>query len=180
MGNESAIIMPIAEVEPIVGKLRLEYDKAARLGVPAHVTLLYPFRPPQAAIGEIEALREFFNSTEPFQFFFTEVRHFPATAYLHPDNSERFIRIIHALLKRWPDCRPYNGAFPDIVPHLTVAHNVGKEILDAVDNSVRQNVPIRCVAREAWLLVSDSTGFWSKQASFLLSAAALRNDTGAT
>jgi hypothetical protein len=168
MGNESAIVVPIAEVESIVGKLRLEYDESASLGVPAHVTLLYPFHPPQAAIGQVEALREFFNSIASFQFCFTEVRRFPATAYLHPDNSERFIQIIHALLTRWPGYQPYAGLFPGIVPHLTVAHNVAKEIMDAVENSIRHYLPIRCVAREAWLLVSDQTGFWSKRASLPL------------
>jgi hypothetical protein len=58
MGNESAIIIPIPEAEPIVGPLRLQYDGAARLGVPAHITVLYPFYPIQAAIGEIEVLRD--------------------------------------------------------------------------------------------------------------------------
>jgi hypothetical protein len=43
MGNDSAIIMPVPEVEAVVGPLRLQYDALARLGIPAHITLLYPF-----------------------------------------------------------------------------------------------------------------------------------------
>ena len=50
--------MPIGEAGPIVAPLRLQYDRAASLGVPAHITLLYPFRPPHAAAGEIETLAE--------------------------------------------------------------------------------------------------------------------------
>ena len=42
MGNESAIIVPAPEVEPVVGPLRLQFDMGARLGIPAHITLLYP------------------------------------------------------------------------------------------------------------------------------------------
>src|SRR5277367_3174305 len=74
MGNESAIIIPVPEVEPIVGPLRLEYDGTARLGVPAHITVLYPFCPPQTVGTEIETLREACRSIEMFPFSFTEVR----------------------------------------------------------------------------------------------------------
>jgi hypothetical protein len=45
MANESAIIMPVAEVEPIVSPLRLQCDQSAALGVAAHITLLFPFYP---------------------------------------------------------------------------------------------------------------------------------------
>jgi hypothetical protein len=43
MPNESAIILPCAEAEPFVAPLPLQFDRSARLGVPAHITLLYPF-----------------------------------------------------------------------------------------------------------------------------------------
>jgi hypothetical protein len=43
MGNDSAIIMPIPEVEAVVGPLRLQYDALALLGIRAHIRLLYPF-----------------------------------------------------------------------------------------------------------------------------------------
>jgi len=171
MGNESAIVVPIPEVEGMVGQLRLQYDAAARLGVPAHVTLLYPFRPAEALAGEIEALREVCAAIEAFPFAFTEVRRFSATAYLHPDKSERFVQMIRALVKRWPMCEPYGGAFADIIPHLTVADKVNIETLGAVDESLRSQLPIRCVANEVLLLSSDQGGMWSKRASFSLAPA---------
>ena len=171
MGNESAIIIPIAEVEPIVGSLRLQYDRAAQLGVPAHITLLYPFCSPQAATGEIETLKHVCASIEAFSFSFTEIRRFPATAYLHPDKSERFAQITRTLVKKWPECQPYNGAFPDIIPHLTVADHVDRETLVAVEDSLRRQLPIQCVAREVWLLTSDHMGMWSKKAFFSLGPA---------
>jgi hypothetical protein len=171
MGNESAIVVPIPEVEGIVGQLRLRYDAAARLGVPAHVTLLYPFRPVEGLAGEIEALREVCGAIEAFPFAFTEVRRFSATAYLHPDKSERFAQVIRTLVKKWPDCEPYGGAFADIVPHLTVADKVDTETLSAVEDSLRSRLPIRCVANEVLLLTSDQEGMWSKRASFSLAPA---------
>ena len=166
MGNESALIIPVPEVAPVVGPLRLKYDRAAHLGVPAHITLLVPFRPPQAIDREIQALQDLCASISSIPFSFTEVRHFPATAYLHPNKPDAFTQIIRTLMKMWPDCQPYGGAFRGIVPHLTVADQVDGETLRAVEDSIRPRLPIECVAREVWLLTSDPAGFWS-QKSFL-------------
>src|SRR5437016_12785835 len=168
MGNESALIIPIPEVEPVVGPLRWQHDEAARLGVPAHITLLYPFCRPQEISGQIKSLQDFCTSIEAFPFSFTEVRRFPATAYLHPDKSETFAQIIRMLMKMWPDCKPYRGAFLEIVPHLTVADRVDMETLSAVEDSLRQHLPIECVAKEICLLTSDDAGIWSTKSSFPL------------
>jgi 2'-5' RNA ligase len=169
MANESALIIPIPEVESIVGPLRLQYDRAAGLGVPAHITLLYPFRPADTVTDEIKTLREVCASIPAFSFSFTEVRRFPATAYLYPDKSEAFAQITEALVKLWPDCRPYGGAFTDIIPHLTVADKVDTKTLDEVESFLRPQLPIRCVAREVLLIASDEAGMWSTMARCPLS-----------
>jgi 2'-5' RNA ligase len=168
VGNESAIILPIPEVEAVVGQLRMRYDRSAALGVPAHVTLLYPFCPPQAVSAEIETLRDICSRIKRFAFSFVEVRRFPATAYLHPDNGEAFAQITRTLLRAWPDYQPYRGAHSDIVPHLTVADPVDSETLKAVEDTLRGHLPIQCLAREISLLISDDSGLWSKEASFSL------------
>ena len=43
--GDSALLVPIPEAEPIVAELRLEHDAIAARGVPAHVTVLFPFVP---------------------------------------------------------------------------------------------------------------------------------------
>jgi 2'-5' RNA ligase len=164
MGNESAIILPVPEVEPIVGRWRQQYDAAARLGVPAHVTLLYPFLPALAAIAEIESLRTVCASIEAFPFCFTEVRRFPSTVYLCPDKSETLAQVTRTFVRTWPDCIPYGGAHPDIVPHLTVADKVSLETSGAVETSLWRYLPVRCVAKEVWLMTSDEAGIWSTTA----------------
>jgi len=170
MANESALIIPIPEVEPIVGPLRLQYDRAARLGVPAHITLLYPFRPADAVIGEMEKLTTLCSSIKAFSFSFIELRRFPATAYLHPDKSERFAQITEALMTLWPDCRPYGGAFAEIIPHLTVADGVDIKVLGEAESFLRPQVPIKCVAREVLLMTCNEAGMWTTMARFPLSA----------
>jgi 2'-5' RNA ligase len=168
MGNESAIIVPIPEVEPIVGPIRLKYDGATRLGVPAHITLLYPFRRPQDIDGEIKTLRDLCASIEALPFSFTAVRRFPAAAYLHPDKPETFAKITRMLVKLWPECKPYGGAFSEVIPHLTVADHVDIETLAAVEDYLCPHLPIECVAREIQLLTSDDSGMWSMKHSFPL------------
>ena len=43
----SAVIVPVPEVEPPVRDLRRELDPSAAGGVPAHVTVMYPFLAPR-------------------------------------------------------------------------------------------------------------------------------------
>jgi 2'-5' RNA ligase len=171
MAHESAVILPVPEVEPVVGALRLRHDRAARLGVHAHITLLYPFRAPQTLIDEIETLRDVCASIEAFRFALTEVRRFTATAYLQPDPSEAFAQITRTLVGMWPDCKPYSGAHANIIPHLTVADGVDIETLSAVEDSLRGRLPIQCVARQVWLMTSDDQGMWSRKALFPLAVA---------
>jgi 2'-5' RNA ligase len=168
MGNESVLIIPVPEVEPIVGPLRLQYDAGARLGIPAHITLLYPFCPAQAAVHEIETLRELCSAIESFSFAFDEIRRFPTTAYLHPDKSDRFVQIIRTIMKEWPGRQPYGGAFPEIIPHLTVADHADDAAIRVVEESLRVRLPIQCVAKEVWLLTSDGEGKWSRKYHFPL------------
>ena len=166
MGNEAAIIAPIPEVEAVVGPLRQRHDRAALLGVPAHITLLYPFFSAHSAINEIATLREVCANFESFGFAFTEVRRFSATCYLSPDRSDAFTEMIRALIHRWPQCVPYGGAHAEIVPHLTVADGVDAATMDAVEVVLRRQLPIRCVAGEIWLMTSDEGGVWSRAADF--------------
>ena len=46
--TESAVLVPIPAAERVVSTHRSRLDGAAALGVPAHVTVLFPFVPPTA------------------------------------------------------------------------------------------------------------------------------------
>ena len=168
MADQSAIIIPIPEVEPIVGPLRVIYDLSAKLGVPAHVTLLYPFYPAHTVNDEIETLRKVCASIESFSFLFREVRRFPKTAYLYPDKSESFAQITKTLAENWRGYEPYGGNYATFIPHLTFADQVDSEIIDNVEEIVQPQLPIMCAARELWLIASDHAGMWSTKAVFSL------------
>ena len=44
---ESALVILVPEAEPLVRPFRHRFDPSAALGVPAHITLLYPFIAPE-------------------------------------------------------------------------------------------------------------------------------------
>jgi 2'-5' RNA ligase len=170
MPLESGIILPTPEAEAVVGHLRWLHDPQARFGVPAHITLLYPFAHP-SRIGEAAgALQQLFRLVPAFEFSLVEVRRFPATAYLHPEPSATFVQLTERLVHQWPEFPPFGGAFSTVIPHLTVAHHAATDVLDTVDRNVASHLPIRCRATEAWLMCSDEHGFWQRHEVFPFSA----------
>ena len=63
----TALLIAVPEAEPVVGPLRARYDDAEVNGIPAHVTLLFPF-------GDREdGLEELFARFEPFEFALARV-----------------------------------------------------------------------------------------------------------
>jgi hypothetical protein len=168
MPDQSALLIPVPAAEPIVDDWRRRFDPAASVGVPAHITLLYPFLPPAAARAEIPALGVLFAAVPRFDFSLAAFRRFPRTGYLAPQPVAPFVRLTEVLVSRWPQCPPYGGAFVDVIPHLTVADHVDPEILSALDASLAPALPIDCSAREAWLLVQEGSALWTRAAAFRL------------
>ena len=168
MPLESGIILPVSEAEPVVGHLRRLYDEQARYGVPAHITLLYPFAHPSRVGDAVGSLRQLFSLIPVFEFSLVEVRRFPATAYLHPEPSATFVRLTELLVHHWPEFPPYGGSFSTVIPHLTVADQATTDALETVDVTVARHLPIPCRATHVWLMCSDEHGFWSRSEVFPL------------
>jgi 2'-5' RNA ligase len=162
--GESAIVLPTPDAEPIVGAWRARHDPSAARGVPAHITLLYPFAPAAAAESELDGLREICGSIGAFTITLTEVRRFPSTAYLHPEPFDELVRITALLTGRWPAYQPYGGAFATVVPHLTFADRASQDVIEQASGAVAARLPIQCAADEAWLMCSDARGTWTRRA----------------
>ena len=163
---ESAVILPVPEAEPFVERFRQLYDRAAALGVPAHLTLLYPFAFPEAALQESGTLAEIFGAIDRFAFSLVGVRRFAETSYLCCDEPKRFVAITETIAARWPQHLPYDGRFAEIIPHLTVADHVAVDVLTEIEQSLSIELPIECRAVQAWLMCSNEDGLWRKVRSF--------------
>src|SRR4051812_22299306 len=120
--SESALIAVVPEAEPWIGDLRHRYDPVASMGLPAHITILWPFiSPEQIDASDLHALEGVFHLVEPFDFTLREVRRFPQTTYLAPAPARPFIELTERVVATFRAYPPYGGLFPEIIPHLTVA-----------------------------------------------------------
>ena len=172
MPDESAILIPVPKAEKLVGAYRSRYDPAAKAGIPAHITLLYPFLDREAITrNSVIEVREVIQSFHPFDFFLVEVRRFPGVLYLHPEPDNEFKRMTQALVNQFPDHPPYKGAYSSVNPHLTVAHADDAVALEAIVEKFQSNaesyLPMKSRAEEVWLMM-ERNGKWRKHTSFTL------------
>jgi hypothetical protein len=161
MPRRTALIVEVPEAEPAVGALRLEHDSSAALGVPAHVTILFPFVAPDDI--DDNALEQLFARFRPFAFTLDRVERFDdGVTWLHPEPSLPFVDLTAAVAQRWPDHPPYEGAFDEPIPHLTVSET-------PIDVDVQ--LPIASRAHEVTLIEEqEATGRWVSRRSYPLSA----------
>jgi len=91
-GSESALLVLVPAADPVVGLHRDRLDLSARDGVPAHLTVLYPFLPPERiGPGELASLARLFTGFPAFGFTLDRVGWFgDAVAWLGPANEAPF------------------------------------------------------------------------------------------
>lgn len=171
--TESALVIPVPEAEPLVRPFRERYDPSAALGVPAHITLLHPFiAPERIGADTLDKATACFRAFAPVEYSLTEVRRFPAeTLYLAPEPDEPFRKLTMTIWDRFPETPPYGGAWPDIVPHLSVGRFADARQLeraaDELDRIAETAPPIRAHASTAVLIV-NTTGRWVIRETFKL------------
>jgi 2'-5' RNA ligase len=167
----SALLIPVLEAESAVHDLRSRHDPSAVVGIPAHVTVLFPFLPVEHADDLVLAgLRELFALHPPFEFRLTRTARFPRTLYLPPEPEEPFRSLTEAVFHRFPDFPPYEGRYDDVVPHLTVADLVDPSILVQAETRVARALPIVARADAVWLMAENEHGRWTLHTRFSLGA----------
>ncbi len=170
--RESAVSLPVPEAEALVGAWRQRFDRSASVGVPAHITLLYPFLPPaQIGAGDVERLAAVFADTPATAFSLVAVRRFPAVLYLAPEPDAFFRGLMSRIWSLYPQTPPYGGAFQEVIPHLTVAQADDPAVLDEVEAAVSPRLPVAARAAEAWLEVEGDDDRWSVRQRFPLRGA---------
>ncbi len=137
--------MPVSGAEPVVSKHRQHMDSSASWGVPAHVTVLSPFLPPEAVNDEaLDLLSRTVASVDAFDCTFATTGWFGTDVlWLAPQSEEPLRRLTAAVWAAFPAYPPYGGAFSDVVPHLTVAECAlgGFAALRDAEAEVRPSLP---------------------------------------
>jgi 2'-5' RNA ligase len=156
----SALIVAVPEAEPLVGEWRAKHDWSAQHGVPAHITLLFPFVPAEELDEHLlGSLRDLFASQAAFSFHLPRVARFPEVVWLAPEPAQPFKELIKLIVSGYPDYPPYEGAHEEVIPHLTVAEG-GPELQNQVDAALTSSLPVEAEARAVTLLVENETGHW--------------------
>jgi 2'-5' RNA ligase len=166
----SALIVAVPEAEPVVGEWRERYD-SARLGIPAHITLLFPFVP-AAELDEalFAELRELFAAQPPITFTLPRLVTFPdETIWLAPEPAEPFRRLTELIVEHYPDYLPYEGVHDEVIPHLTVTSG-DASLRDEVEAAISPHLPLAAQTNEVVLLEEDEAGIWRARERFPLGA----------
>jgi 2'-5' RNA ligase len=137
-----------------VGRFRADLDVAASLGVPAHVTVIYPFVAPHLIDDAvIRALAEAVGSVRAFDATFARVAWFERTViWLAPEPAEPFLALTNAVWQRFPCCPPYGGAHQQVVPHLTIGIDHPASVLESAAQAVEPGLPISAKVTAAVLM----------------------------
>lgn len=176
-GERSGLVCVIEPADPIFERLRRENDPHAIAGVPAHVTCLAPFVPPRLIDAEVlGTLGDVAAVFEGFPVLFPDVREFPGVVWLRPEPEVRFRALTQRLAAAFPDYPPYEGAFPDPQPHMTVGMDLDPrtqaELRQQVDREVAPRLPFGAVVASMSLLILDLDGTWREEARFAFLASA--------
>jgi 2'-5' RNA ligase len=160
----SAVVVRVA-LPARLARLRARTDWAAGVGVPAHVTVLYPFIPAARLVPAVRlALVRIAESLDPFDIRFERVGRFPAVVYLAPKPAAPFIALTEAVRAEFPGFPPYGGAFDEVVPHLTISEAnepiVNEAALEAIAARAAEALPARTRVSRLEVLIETSDGRW--------------------
>jgi 2'-5' RNA ligase len=167
--RRSGLVVPMPELDAIVGAIRHEWDPVAPLGVHAHVTVLFPFAPPSAIDDAlVDRVDRVVTTRAPHPVTFSILTEFPGPVlYLAPEPAEPFRALTRALAAAFPEFPPYEGQFPDIVPHLTVAHGAHAPRA-AIEAELAPRLPLTTTAERVELWVEGEDDRWRTRARFPL------------
>jgi hypothetical protein len=171
LGPQSGLIVEVPEAEPAVRQLRERLDPSALLGVPAHITVLFPFMSPHAidaaVLAELERLfaaaRRFSVRLDHTDWFGDEV------LWLAPQQPAPFRALTQRVHAAFPAFPPFEGQFDDVVPHLTVGDRQPLSDLRAAEAAVRALLPVEAPVTAVTLMTKQAAGGpWSRTATFSL------------
>jgi 2'-5' RNA ligase len=158
--RDSALLVPVPEAAPVVRAHRLRLDPNAAAGVPEHITLISPFLGPEQLDACVrERLAALFARALPFPFELTSVRWFgEQVMWLAPEPAEPFVELTRLLVAEF-GIPPYEGAYSEIIPHLSVALG-NPQGARQVAGAIAGRLPIGAIAERVYLMVgAESTGW---------------------
>lgn len=135
MGH-TVLLIPVPAFEPFVRARWEHYDPTWTSRDPAfvhaHITVLSPFvtEPTAADLATAAGLAA---GARPTEVRFEQVAAFPdGILHVVPDPVAPFAALTAAAESAFPQCPPYEGRFDELVPHLTLDHEMTGQSVDSV------------------------------------------------
>jgi 2'-5' RNA ligase len=145
------------------------HTNSVALGIPLHVTLLYPFAPPDQV--DEAALTGFFAQRDPMTIALVGVAEWPGVVYAVPEPHEELLELTSALWARFPDYPPYGGEIAEPRPHATLAEpgpRESAEVAAAIRGRTASVFPLACHVDDVAVLEEDAPGRWRERRRFPL------------
>lgn len=138
---------------------------------PPHVTVLTPFAEPDD-LPALQRLRQVTERHGPFDLTFARAEQFgPGGAvWLAPEPADPLLALMHEVIDAFPQYPPYEGLFPDPVPHLTVTTAGEADTLDQVNAALQQVGPLRAHVSEVGVWQRGCDDVWQLIAAVPLAA----------
>lgn len=168
----SGLVVPMPALEPVVGGHRSLWDPVAELGALAHVTVLFPFAPPET-IGArtLARVEDALAGCAAFPVTFESFGRFPDDVlYLAPEPADAFRAVTAALTSEFPEHPPYHGQYETVIPHLTVAHHPDAPV-DTIEDELAAALPLHTTADAVELWFEGGDERWRTAARWELSGA---------
>ncbi|MER5202472.1 2'-5' RNA ligase family protein [Streptomyces sp. NPDC002825] len=167
--GQTGLIVRIPEAEPSVDGWRERFDPSAQAGVPAHVTVLFPFLDESRIDAHVHsALADVLGKHQAFDLRFERCGRLPGgVLHLVPEPDTQLRQLTEAIADRWPEAPPYGGRFTEIVPHLTIAQGQEDAVLEEIEAHLSGRLPFTSHVASVQLIVHDGAK-WQERASFAL------------
>lgn len=173
--DRSALVVLVPPAEAVVAPGRARLDPSARLGVPAHVTVLSPFASPADLTPEVlDHLRRHFSEEPSFRLHLSHLAWFEERVlYCAAEPRSRLTGLTERAVSQWPTFQPYGGAYDALVPHLTIGQDAPLGRLHEAAVAVEPRLPVEQPVVSVHLMIgSDEPSSWSVAATFPLAARA--------
>ena len=171
---QTGVSIVLRDALDVLEPVRDEFDPAAtEKGIPLHVTLLFPFVPPDELTQlHLERLRTLFASRAPLSFDLVDVEQFPGVVYARPQPDADLLALMGAVWAAFPETPPYGGAFDEPVPHATLGRvpegSSQEEFVDRLTRRVQAVLPLPCRVRDVSLLEEHEPNRWRERCAFPL------------
>lgn len=165
--SPTALVVLLPEADLVVGRWRADLDPSARRGMPAHITVLYPWIPAdQVTEADRATLTDLIGAVPAFKVSLTDIQRFPQTLWLAPYPADPFVRLTMDVQRQWPEYEPYGGRFPMIVPHLSIGDAVDPDALGHVVADVAPRLPVEARVTQVALMAHDAGGRWQQHSTY--------------